>query len=597
MGKKYWKTTLFLFTLIFIMGCLLKSDTFKVKSNEKQTQESEKDQKQKKEDFFKIGLGESPYYYFLLSQIKLNENNLKQAILLLDMAVKYDPQSSFLKKELAVLYMYNNDITASIKKLEEIFKIDENYVEGLILYGNIQKSMKNYEKAIAIYEKVLKIDPTKKRIAMILGNVYYEKKEYDSAIKTYKKGLKIDPEFYGAYFFMGKIYAEQGKFEQAEKALLKTIQLSPELIEPHIELISLYAKENNKKGVKTTQSNAYYEKQIVLICNDLLKVYPENINALIELGISYRKTGDHKKAQKYFDRVIEKSTNDAVDLVKIVVKSLMNKKRNNDAIVILEQILKKSSNKSKVHYTMALAYTEKGKVKKAIEHYKKVGTNSKFYEFSRLNIVFLLKGEKKYKEAVSIMEKLLKKAPENIEYLMYLSLFQQELKQFKKAEKTIQKALKAVPGNTKVLFALGVLHDKWGNREKSLEHMRKILLVEPENPSVLNYIGYTYVDMGIKLDEAEKLIIKALKYKPDDPYITDSLGWLYYKKGMYKKAEIYLKKAVKQVPSDPILLEHLGDLFFAVKNYKQAFKNYNKALKYSTEDNKGLKEKIRTVKK
>ncbi len=597
MGKQYYKLIFFIFTLIFIVGCLLNSDTSKMQTDEKQKQEQKKEQTQKKEEVFRIRSGESPYYYFLLSQVKLNENNLKQAILLLNMSVRYDPKSSFLKKELAVLYMYNNDIAESIKNLEEIFKIDENYVEGLILYGNIQKSMKNYEKAIDSYEKVLKIDPTKKKVAMMLGNIYYEKNEYDAAIKTYKKCLKIDPQFYAAYFFLGKLYVKQGKFRQAEKALLKTIQLSPELIEPRLEVVLLYTKEIDEKGDRKSQKNVYYEKQIVSICNDLLKLYPDNINALIELGLSYKRTGDLKKAQKYFDMLIGKSLNDTDNVLKIVAKRLINNKRNNDAVIILKQLLEKTSDKSKIHYTMALAYTQEGNVKKAVIHYKKVDADSNLYEFSMLNIAFLLKGEEKYEEAVVIIEKLLKNAPGNIEYLVYLGLFHQELKQFEEAEKALKKALKSDPENTKVLFALGVLYDKWGKKEKSLEQMKKILSVEPENASALNYIGYTYVDMGIRYDEAEKLIIKALKYKPDDPYITDSLGWLYYKKGMYKKAEIYLKKAVKDVPSDPILLEHLGDLFYAVKNYKKALTYYKKALKYSTEENPDLKEKIRSVKK
>ena len=63
-----------------------------------------------------------------------------------------------------------------------------------------------------------------------------------------------------------------------------------------------------------------------------------------------------------------------------------------------------------------------------------------------------------------------------------------------------------------------------------------MIRLDPKNANALNYLGYTYADLGTNLDEAEKLIKEALNYKPDDGYITDSLGWVYYKKGLYENA-------------------------------------------------------------
>ena len=111
----------------------------------------------------------------------------------------------------------------------------------------------------------------------------------------------------------------------------------------------------------------------------------------------------------------------------------------------------------------------------------------------------------------------------------------------------------------------------------------------------MNYLGYTYADLGQNLDEAERLIREALKYKPDDGYITDSLGWVYYKKGRYEDALIYLKKAVQLVPDDPIILEHLGDAYLKLNDKDNALKCYRKSLEKKGKDRENVEEKVRRL--
>ena len=128
-----------------------------------------------------------------------------------------------------------------------------------------------------------------------------------------------------------------------------------------------------------------------------------------------------------------------------------------------------------------------------------------------------------------------------------------------------------------------------------MEAMRKVIAIDPKHSNALNYLGYTYADLGQNLDEAEQLIKEALKYKPDDGYITDSLGWVYYKKGDFGKALKYLQKAVEIVPDDPIMLEHLGDAYLKLKDKANALKCYEKSLQHKEKDKEELEKKIRTI--
>jgi Tfp pilus assembly protein PilF len=125
-----------------------------------------------------------------------------------------------------------------------------------------------------------------------------------------------------------------------------------------------------------------------------------------------------------------------------------------------------------------------------------------------------------------------------------------------------------------------------------MEVMRKVIALDPKHANALNYLGYTYADLGLNLDEAERLVKEALKYKPNDGYITDSLGWVYYKKGMFQEALKYLKKAVKLVPDDPIMLEHVGDTYLKLNDKENALKFYEQSLKRKEKDKEALEKKI-----
>jgi len=127
--------------------------------------------------------------------------------------------------------------------------------------------------------------------------------------------------------------------------------------------------------------------------------------------------------------------------------------------------------------------------------------------------------------------------------------------------------------------------------------MRTVIRLDPKNANALNYLGYTYADLGTHLDEAEKLIKEALNYKPDDGYITDSLGWVYYKKGLYEKAVEMLERAVKLVPNDPIILEHLGDAYLKMNDRDKALEYYNRSLEHQKKDKEKIEKKIQTLSK
>ncbi|MFY9706003.1 MAG: tetratricopeptide repeat protein, partial [Desulfobacterales bacterium] len=83
---------------------------------------------------------------------------------------------------------------------------------------------------------------------------------------------------------------------------------------------------------------------------------------------------------------------------------------------------------------------------------------------------------------------------------------------------------------------------------------------------------------------------------PDDGYITDSLGWVYYKMGDYSKALTVLKRAVELVPEDPVIMEHLGDAYLKANDKKNALQSYERSLKLGHKDRAAIEAKIKQLK-
>jgi tetratricopeptide (TPR) repeat protein len=94
-----------------------------------------------------------------------------------------------------------------------------------------------------------------------------------------------------------------------------------------------------------------------------------------------------------------------------------------------------------------------------------------------------------------------------------------------------------------------------------------------------------YADRGIHLDEAEKLIRKALRLRPGNGYMIDSLGWVFFRNNRLEEAIRYLKEASEALPEDAAILEHLGDAYVRSGQPREAADAYEKAIRFNPVNN------------
>lgn len=146
------------------------------------------------------------------------------------------------------------------------------------------------------------------------------------------------------------------------------------------------------------------------------------------------------------------------------------------------------------------------------------------------------------------------------------------------------------PRHWQLFYSRGIVHERADQWEKAEKDLLKALEFEPDQPLVLNYLGYSWVEKRQNLERALEMIKTAVSKRPHDGYITDSLGWVYYQFGRYDEAVPELERAVELRPEDPVINDHLGDAYWRVGRIREATFQWNHSLALDPEPE--LKEKL-----
>ena len=141
-------------------------------------------------------------------------------------------------------------------------------------------------------------------------------------------------------------------------------------------------------------------------------------------------------------------------------------------------------------------------------------------------------------------------------------------------------------------FLLGSAYERTGQRDKAIAEFRRVLKIQPDFHAALNYLGYTFADAGVNLDEALKLVSRAVALDPDNGAYVDSLGWTYYRLGRPELARGYLERAARLEPEDAALQEHLGDVYVALGQTERARQAYQRALALGGDDTEKVRRKL-----
>lgn len=235
------------------------------------------------------------------------------------------------------------------------------------------------------------------------------------------------------------------------------------------------------------------------------------------------------------------------------------------------------------------------------------GPVSRMKPYVLIQMILGLSRQGKTEEATKLIDKFLKDQPRNWMLLEVKAQVEREAGRYEEAAKLYEEALELLAKDKNATkedkddyleqfrYRLSNVYIDLKNVEKAAEQLKKLLEAKPDDPTYNNDLGYIWADHNMHLDEAEKLIRKALdedrKQRKKIPNLTpeedrdnaaylDSLGWVLYKKKNFKEAKDWLIKATQEREGQHVeILDHLGDAHLALGEKDQAIAVWQKALK------------------
>ncbi len=218
--------------------------------------------------------------------------------------------------------------------------------------------------------------------------------------------------------------------------------------------------------------------------------------------------------------------------------------------------------------SLADLYESLKKPELAIKVYERVSANSPLHRNAAIQMASDLDALDKPDEAEKRLQALIKEYPDDLEAISALGNVQRGRKKFAECADTYSKGIDTLKqpdkSNWVIYYFRGICYERSHDWPKSEVDLKRALELFPEQPQVLNYLGYSWIDQGVNLDQGMDMIKRAVQQRPDDGYIVDSLGWAYFKLGNYSEAVKQLERAVDLKPEDPTVNDHLGDAYWRV---------------------------------
>jgi len=234
------------------------------------------------------------------------------------------------------------------------------------------------------------------------------------------------------------------------------------------------------------------------------------------------------------------------------------------------------------HMLLAEIREAAGRYAEANASYGRVQAGSAYHWEARIRIAANLDRLRQTEAAIAALETMAAERPEDPSPLVAAADILRARERYLDAVAMYDRAFSRIPEFSRrhwtLLYSRGIALERskqWARAEQDFLHA---LELRPDQPLVLNYLGYSWTEQGVNLEQARDMIEKAVQQRPNDGYVVDSLGWAYFRMGDYDEAVLHLERAVELRPEDPVINEHLGDAYWRVGRQLEAGFQWRRAL-------------------
>ncbi len=493
-------------------------------------------------------------------------------------ALRNDPRNADLLNRAFVSFLAAGDIDEAVKLAERVLQVDKTDRVAQLALGLRSIKAKQYAPARAQLAQSVR-GPITDLAATLLGAwAFSGANDWRGAVESIDRLAGAD--WYAIFkdLHAGLILEAAGQKKEAGKRLERAYKLDSSAL----RVVEAYGGWLSRNGTKD-EALAVYQK-----FDEALPRHPLIVEAMAAIR-------DGKK----LPLLIDSPQSGAAEVLYGLGAALGRRGGEELGLVYLQLALYLAPAHPLALLSLADLYEGLKKHEAAIKTYERVPATSPLRRNAQIQLALNYDALERTDEAKKAIEKLIADNPRDIEATTALGNILRGRKQFAECADAYSKAIAAVdnPGKSNwVLFYFrGICYERAKQWPKAEADLRKSLDLYPDQPQVLNYLGYSWVDQGLNLDEGMRMIRRAVEQRPDDGYIVDSLGWAYFRIGNNDEAVKHLERAVDLKPEDPTINDHLGDAYWRVGREPEARFQWSHArdLKPEPEELVKIEEKLK----
>jgi tetratricopeptide (TPR) repeat protein len=419
-----------------------------------------------------------------------------------------------------------------------------SYFEFLI--ARHLESQGDQDGALAALERAAAADPRSAEVRAEIASYYLRRNRRNDAETGAQAALKLDDQNAAAHRVLGLIYSGNVDAMNARTPAAQVQGAARDAIH-HLELAVL---SNSETG----------------------------IDILYALGRMQMRVDDAAKAVDAFSRVVNQNPGSAQGRLSLA-QAYEATGDIKSSIAVLDEIVE---DEPRVASALAQYQEQAGLFKDAIENYTRalaIQPMSRLLKFRRIAALF---SDGDFTRAASFAAEAQSQFPDDLRFpqLHARALF--ALGDRARAVDVLELTAKANPKDAATQLAMADLYHEAGRDGDAERTLRQFLEMNPANAEALNYLGYLLAQNGRQLDEAIRLVERALNVEPGNPSYLDSLGWAYFRRGDFVEAEKYLSPAAEQLPRNAVVQDHLGDVLARRGRWQDAIAAWTRALSGET---------------
>jgi len=518
-----------------------------------------------------------PEYDVLAAQHLTLEGRSAEAVEAYLRAVEKDPGSAWLNRRAAVALAQQNRLGDALVYAEKAVELDPEDWASRIFLAQLCRLQRRPDAAVAalVGDSELPSDPD---AAFLLYQIHLEAGRLDEALEVAHWLAEIDEDSLRGHVAIANALQRQDKPLEAERALREALKQDP----GNLRLYGALAQLLRRRGA--------YEEELALY-DEILEHYPNHHATLVALGEARLALEDMDGAISVFREVERRYPEDLDSSVRLAYL-LFEAGEFDEAEERFERVLVAKPDDYQIAFFLGVVKRRGGDPAGAIPRFESIPVEDRYYPEARTQLASIHERRGDFSAALVEVERANEVRPSN-DLVLYAATLQAKSGELDEAVARVEELIEQEPENDELLFNLGVVYGEAQHNEQAIAYMEQALEKNPDNASALNYIGYTWAEEGANLDDAERMIQRAIELRPDDGYIVDSLGWVYYMRARplvengrsaearpwINRALTHLEKAHELTGGDPVISEHLGDTYLLLDQKERALQKFEEAIR------------------